>query len=332
MKPNPLADLSNLPGGKRRWFCRRKRRWLKPLAVVLLLLLTGAVALFAAVQLYQAQLDRDLAKLAELPAEERRITTLVLGVDTREADSGRSDTIMLVSFDPVSGETGVLSIPRDTRVKINERRYDKINVAYPLGGPELVRQTVEELLGIKVDHYIIIDFPAFERIVDALGGVVLEVSKPMYYQDRAQNLVIDIKEGLHQLNGAEALGYVRYRNDRLGDISLVDPVNGIYDGRVQRQLAFVQALVAQALKPQNWLRAPFLVKQLTEALESDLSSSQLADLILLAKKVNADNLTTRVLPGRAARINGASYWIADEPEMKKVVRELVMGEDESANM
>ena len=153
--------------------------------------------------------------------------------------SGRTDTIMLVGFNPRTGDAGVLSIPRDTRVEIPGRPgFHRINVAYALGGPRLLMRTVEELLGVDVHHYVTINFSGFERFIDALGGVEVEIQRPMRYDDFAQGLHIDLPAGRQVLNGRQALHYVRYRADGLGDVSLVDPAREVYDGRVRRQLEF----------------------------------------------------------------------------------------------
>src|SRR5690606_29379418 len=125
------------------------------------------------------------------------------------------------SVDRRTGSIAALAIPRDTRARIPGRAgFDRINVAHAIGGPTLAVQAVESLLGIAIDHYVRVDFAGFEALIDALGGVVIDVEKRMYYEDHAQGLVIDLQPGLQLLDGAKALQYVRYRSDGYGDVTL----------------------------------------------------------------------------------------------------------------
>ncbi|MDY4696666.1 MAG: LCP family protein, partial [Selenomonas montiformis] len=113
----------------------------------------------------------------------RIVHVMILGVDRRADDAGRSDTMMIASLDPDKETASLLSVPRDTRVKIDGHGYEKINHAYAYGGHELSQKAVEQLLGEKIDHYILIDTRSFARIIDAMGGVDIQVEKRMYYED-----------------------------------------------------------------------------------------------------------------------------------------------------
>ena len=103
-----------------------------------------------------------------------------MGVDVREDDVGRSDTLMVATVDPHTDQTTLLSIPRDTRVRIYGYGFDKINAAYAYGGEPLTEKTVENLLGIDIDHYVMINVRSFVKIIDAIGGVDIYVPKRMY--------------------------------------------------------------------------------------------------------------------------------------------------------
>src|SRR5690606_32000284 len=119
------------------------------------------------------------------PQAAGRINVLVVG----------TDTIMLASFDPRTGDAGVLSTPRDTRVEVPGRGFQRINAAYAVGGPELLRRTVEQLLGVPVHYYVALNFTSFERFIDALGGIEVDIPRPMKYDDYAQGLHIDLPAG-----------------------------------------------------------------------------------------------------------------------------------------
>ena len=137
-----------------------------------------------------------------------KVNILVLGVDERSDDIGRSDTLFLLTVDTDSGQVAMLSIPRDTRIKMPGRGYDKINHAYAEGGVKQTRQAVENLLGVTVDYYIKMNFAGFYKVVDAVGGVDIDVDKRMYYSDPWDDnggLVIDFRPGLQHMDGKTAI-------------------------------------------------------------------------------------------------------------------------------
>ena len=171
----------------------------------LILLIVAAIA--AASYLVYAYMNGDpmfgtLAKtMDDLPRNERlgsKRNIVVLGVDGREKDDdpGRSDTLFVVMFDPKSKNVSLLSIPRDTRVRIPGHGWDKINHAYAFGGHKLTQQTTEELLGIQVNNYVMVDFSGFESLVDAIGGIDIDVEKDMYYYDDWDDFDYAQKENL----------------------------------------------------------------------------------------------------------------------------------------
>jgi len=162
---------------------------------------------------------RDVNAFADLPENELGYV-LLMGVDRRDGDVGRSDTLMLAAVDEEHGRAALLSIPRDTRIEVGSYGYDKINHAYAFGGHEMTLASVSALVGVPITHYIMVDTSSFERIVDAVGGVDIDVEKRMYYEDPWDDgggLVIDLQAGEQHMNGAQAIQYVRYR-DGAGDM------------------------------------------------------------------------------------------------------------------
>ncbi len=200
---------------------------------------------------------------------------------------GLADAILLVRLDPGKREAIALSIPRDTWVLLPGHGWHKVNAASPLGGPPLMREAVEGLLGLRVDRYLVVSTEALKAFVDALGGVKVCVEKPMRYEDRAAGLSIDLKPGCQVLRGEEAEGYLRFRQDALGDI-----------GRVQRQQAFLHALRAQVLSPLGLLRLPRAVAAALAHTETDLTLEEKGRLLrfLLARP----QFKSLLLPG--------SFW------------------------
>lgn len=286
------------------------------------LTLLACLAFAAGLLIYRRSLVLGTQELARLAGADGHINILLIGDDERKNDPGRADTLMLASFEPVGGQAAVLSIPRDTRVRIPGRRgYHKINEAVALGGPDLAARTVADFLDLHIDYYVKVNFQAFERVIDALGGVEIDVEKPMRYVDHWQNLKIDLKPGRQVLDGNQALQYVRYRADQLGDVALVVPGKDIYDGRVQRQLKFVRAVANKVLTPAVLLRLPHLVPQVRGLVETNIPTQTMVDLAVALRRVEPENVATALVPGDGETIGGVSYWVADPAKtMAEVAR------------
>ncbi len=255
----------------------------------------------------------------------QRIHILFLGIDDKGDTTSRTDTIILAALDPNTGGAGLISIPRDTRVYIQEKdRWDRINAVHAYGGPALTMKTVAEFLDIDIDYYIETDFVGFSKIIDTLGGIEIDVEKDMNYTDTAQNLFIDIKAGTRVLDGKNALDYVRYR-DYLGDIALVNPQYEVYGGRVQRQRKFVMALIDEILQPSTILKLPRLLGQLWSAVDTNLPWSLALKLAFAADRFTSGDIVTGVLPGQSELLHGAWYWIPDDVGKKQVVDWVIHG-------
>ncbi|MGN8833024.1 LytR family transcriptional regulator [Selenomonas sp. WCA-380-WT-3B 3/] len=242
----------------------------------------------------------------------RIVHVMILGVDRRADDAGRSDTMMIASLDPDKETASLLSVPRDTRVKIDGHGYEKINHAYAYGGHELSQKAVEQLLGEKIDHYILIDTRSFARIIDAMGGVDIQVEKRMYYEDPWDDnggLVIDLYPGKQHMDGAKAIQYVRYR-DGEGDI-----------GRIGRQQKFVKACLNQLISPEMLPKLPNLVEEIRSVLETDMSLPELLQYAHLLKSVHDHGLTAQMVPGQPGYLKDVSYWIPDITDLRKMVME-----------
>lgn len=220
----------------------------------------------------------------------------------------RSDTIILAFVNTKLGEVLLLSVPRDSRLPIPGVGYDKANHAYARGGIELLKKTLEGSLGIEIPYFVEVNYEAFEKVVDALGGVEVEVEKPMYYVDRAQGLFINLKPGKQVLNGEKALQYVRFRHDPLGDI-----------GRIKRQQAFLQALIAKAQDPSTLAHLPALFESLKQALHTNIPLENILQLALWFKGLEEKAVTMDILPGEPVYLNGLSFW---EPQLD-VAREKI---------
>jgi len=233
---------------------------------------------------------------------------LLIGVDARKANEpSRSDTIILVFFDAAGKRVDLLSIPRDTYVRIPGYGLDKINAAHALGGPQLLMDTINSFLGTRVTKYVEVDFEGFESIVDLLGGVDIEVEKRMYYPEEGINL----KPGFQHLNGRDALAYVRFRNDPEGDIA-----------RIGRQQKFLKAMLDQVLRLGTLPKIPKLVSEVSKYVRTNLSTMEMLGLALFLKDMNSSTIVSHMVPGEGKYIKGISYWVPDQEKLKAVLAEI----------
>ena len=219
-------DINKLPSLKEQTHHFRRGRVAILLTVVIFLVAGVIYALLGG--------SSSTNRLANIFFMKEKINILVLGVDARDDDVGRSDTTFVVTIDTIARRITMLSIPRDSRVKIDGHGWDKINHAYAYGGSKLSKSVVEKLLGIPIEYTVVMNFQGFVRMIDALGGVTIAVDKRMYYSDPYDDdrgLYIDLHPGVQKLNGKAAIEYVRYRDEE-GDI-----------GRVARQQKFLTALL-----------------------------------------------------------------------------------------
>ncbi len=232
---------------------------------------------------------------------------LLLGLDSRDPGM-RSDTVMIMTLNRRNGEITIFSIPRDMRVQIPGHGSDKINHAHAYGGVALTREVVENFLDIKIDYYMTTDFVGFENIVDLLGGIEFDVEKRMYYH--ASDVHIDLQPGLQLLDGDKALQYARWRSDTQADL-----------GRVQRQQKLLGALLQEIITFKNILKFPRLMPEIAENMKTDLELNQAILLANKLKSVDFEQINTFTLPGRGEKINGVSYLIPQEEEIRSLVDE-----------
>lgn len=264
--------------------------------------------------------------LSELPgslaaATLTRTNVLLLGSDVgytgrrRDAEAPvRSDTLILVSLDPATGQINLLSIPRDTRVEIPGRPgFDKINAAFAYGGAELARQTVSHFLDVPIDRYVRLKIDGLMQIVDVLGGIEIDVEKNMRYRDRAGGLKISLKKGRQLLDGQQAQEYVRFRHDENGDI-----------GRVQRQQAFIKAVTARLLEPATLLKLPAIVEVIQQNAETDLSTHEILRIAAWAKGLQPEAVHAEMVPGTfSGNKFQISYWLPDLEATRHLARRML---------
>lgn len=229
-----------------------------------------------------------------------RVTLLIMGLDYRDWAAGegppRTDTMILLTIDPLSKTAGMVNIPRDLWVAIPGFNYGKINTAYQLGeayklpggGPELAMKTVEQLIGVPINYYAQIDFNAFIKFIDEIGGIKLDIKEPIKVDLLGDNTQKKLKPGIQVLNGQIALAYARARYTENGDFD-----------RARRQQDVVMAIRNQMLRfdnlPRMIAKAPVLYEELSKGVRTNMSLDQVIRLAWFAKDIPEENIKRAII-------------------------------------
>jgi LCP family protein required for cell wall assembly len=233
------------------------------------------------------------------------VTVLLMGLDQRDLEAGeadaRTDTMMLVTLDPVSGTAGILSIPRDLWVEIPGFEHNRINTAYSLGesfdypadglhpggGPGLAMRTVENLLGVQIQYYAVIEFGAFQDMIDEIGGIDVLVLEPMEMAVIGRyTLTLEAKP--YHFDGHQALAYARARGTSGGDFD-----------RSRRQQQVLMAIRDRVLDLGNLPtligRVPAIYQDIAEGIHTNLSLDQMISLGVMALQIDPADITRGVI-------------------------------------
>ena len=292
------------------------------LILVVVFILSGMVGAFFANALVDNKPDYNEDDKKGMLVANDKATVMIMGVDERADDVGRSDTLMIATLDPDKNQAALLSVPRDTRVKIKGHGFDKINAAYAYGGRKLTQETIESLLNTHIDHYIKINVHGFTKIIDALGGIDIDVEKRMYYEDPWDDdggLYIDLQPAMQHMDGKTAITYVRYRDEE-GDI-----------GRIGRQQKFMKAVMEKVTSPSIIPQLPSVIKEVLSSVKTDLSFRQLLEFAGSLKESQKNGLKTEMVPGRPLYIEGISYWIPDITKLRSTIAD-TLGITMNSNM
>lgn len=290
-----------------------KNKWKKVLIATGLFFVTIAVMAAG----FYFGLNKQNSPAAVHTDSHKKVTILLLGINQRKNDIGRSNVTCVVTIDPDTKKISMLWVPRDSRVKIPGHEWNKIGHAYAYGGPKLSEQTVSELLGIPIDYYVAVNMDGFKKVIDALGGVDINVDKRMYYYDPYDegevdnDGLIDLQPGQQHMDGNTALQYVRFRHDEMGDI-----------GRIERQQKFAKALLADVVSPSIIMKLPGAIKEASAVFNTDMPLSEMLSLSTVLSDAYKQGLNTAEVAGRPVYIDGISYWIPDIVAMRRQIAEI----------
>lgn len=233
------------------------------------------------------------------------VNFLLLGVDSGNYDgtenNQRSDTMMLIRYIPKEDKVYILSIPRDTKVKIKGKEQ-KINAAHALGGPKMAINSVEELIGVDINYYASLNYEGFKKCVDAVGGVDVVVPQNMHY--KASDIQINFKKGENvHLNGDDAEKFIRWRKNNDGTGYALGDV-----GRAETQQVFMVKFFEKLKSAEGLTKLPTLLDTVTDYAKTNLDLSSIMNYGSEVMDVNSSNIEKNILPGEAFYDKDVKTW------------------------
>lgn len=254
------------------------------------------------------------------------LQVLVMGEST-----GMSDTIIVCSYNPKTGNASMLSIPRDTYVENGNYKYsaqNKINYLYNGGkNPEKTLEAVNEITGLNIKYYVLVDTAALRKLVDLIGGVEFDVPNDMDYDDYTQDLHIHLKKGLQTLTGEQAEGVARFRHNNDGSSYSYEYGNEDY-GRMRTQRSLIVAVAKQTIKLKNVKEIGNMINIMKEDIKTNMDISSLIDYVPYAVNMDFDAIQTAQLPGESQLKYGGWFFFHDEEETLEIVDELFNEKEE----
>jgi len=319
----------------------KTKKLLMATIIVLVILIVSMIVIFAAVSYFsrsgrrvshagQEELMTESSESEELTESDddfivndlpSKTVFAIYGVDKGEA---LSDVIIVASFDKIKNTINTISIPRDTYVEMSENNRKelkekgrnvpsggmKINAVHSFAGKygnEYLSRQLEEMLGIHIDYYFEVNLEAFNKIVDTVGGIEIDVPTNMYYRDPTQNLYINIKKGPQVMDGETAQGFVRFRQYFTGDIQ-----------RIEMQKLFLQALMRKITNTETFLsNLPELVEIFIENTETNMTIRDAVEYAPYIKNISLEKLTMETLPG-----DGNTPYNIDKAKTRTLVNKL----------
>jgi LCP family protein required for cell wall assembly len=328
--------LGETPGStptRRRYRPRRLGRWLVIVPLLLLLLVgvwvgTSYLSFRGGIEEANARVPESVA--AQLTDQDGLLTStpttiLVMGTDGSKrggrGDDRRSDSLMLIRTDPRKHRLAFLSIPRDLRVDVPGYGSEKINSAFQFGGPTLTLKTVKALTGLDVNHVVFVDFDRFEELIDSVGGIEVEVAKPIVSNsfDCPLDTSAECREwsgwrfakGTHEMDGRRALVYSRIREN------LLDPSETDFT-RARRQQQVIQATADKITSFGTALKLPFIGDDIVAPLATDLSAGQVLQLGWVYFRSNPGDALHCRLGGEPATVDGESVIVGSEDNLATI--------------
>ena len=238
-----------------------------------------------------------------------KLNLLILGY---QSDEMTTDTVIAAHLDVNRRTATLVSIPRDTWTSVPKAGFTKINAAYAYGGAHATARVVSKLLGgVPIDAIVALQPEGASAIVNAMGGLDVDVNENMDYDDQNGGLHIHLRQGKQHLNGDQVAGYVRFRHDAASDF-----------GRVKRQQQVLKGMIDQLSRPKDWAKLPAILKLARKSIDTTLSDRQLLSLLTIYRNVPDENVRSFTLPAKAGWVGDASVVFAD-PRWTKLIGALL---------
>lgn len=248
------------------------------------------------------------------PQEDEPVNILVAGVDVASNNSlelgmknniKKANAIVLLHYEPKNKILKIISIPRDTMIKLNEKRQ-KINISNSVNGPKYLTDNIEELTNIKINYYVQLDYNAFRSVINALGGVDVNIDKTMKYDDNVQNLHINFPKGVTHLNGEKAEEYFRWvKNNSDKDVEGDDLV------RIKNQQVLIGAVINKFNRFSTAFRYPAIISSISKHLETNMTPNQILKYARTFSNLKSENISLTTAKGLKVTIEDEKYFLLD---------------------
>ncbi|MBE0417982.1 MAG: LCP family protein [Coriobacteriia bacterium] len=300
---------------------RAKRVFFGTLIAIGIVLLVGVAWAYAFLRGIEGRMqetvkaDESVGQALTAKGADEPFNLLLLGSDARlEERAARADTIIVARIDPAEKRVWMISVPRDARVEIPGRGVNKINAATALGGPALMIDTVEEYLGLPIHHYMEVDFSGFQGIVDAMGGIYIDVDVEIDDSKAASHSpgrrASYIAPGYQLLDGEHALTYVRSRDFPDSDFT-----------RMRHQQNFFKSLAQQSMRWDKLLKLPRMASEFSKFVVTDMGVGQVVNLAQAFKGMDTESIQTATLLGEWR----SPYVVVDEEMKEFLVDQMLAG-------
>ncbi|MEN8433453.1 LCP family protein [Clostridium septicum] len=337
---NPVArkkSLKNEHLRKKKMRIQQKRRKIKRsimafIILLLILVIGGGIYIYS----FLAGLNNNTTLSKPLtPGWNEPVNILIVGMDIGDTENlenkagRRTDSIMVLNYNPSTKKVHLVSVPRDTMIEVDAyvddgqyQRYWKINAAYTLGGEEELIKHIQNLLDVKINYMVEIDYKAFRNLVDAVGGVDMYIDQDMFYDDDVQNLHIRFNAGENvHLDGQKAEEFFRWRKNNDG----TGLINGDID-RIKNQQKFISKLVEKCLTPSIIFKVPDILKSISDNVDTNLTANRMLSLGLSILRLKPEDIIMTSLKGEFQEIYRQDYLIVDKKDNIELINSLSSSE------
>ena len=253
----------------------------------------------------------------------KTINVLLLGI-SGDLNSKLTDTIMVCSYNPKTQRASILSIPRDTYIGKNKnsvKANDKLNTVYSKSGIDTCMEKVEQITGIELDYYAVVNTKALIKIVDIIGGVNFDVPIKMDYDDPTQNLHIHLNKGMQKIDGEKAEQLLRFRHNNNGSTYSQEYGDNDY-GRMKTQREFIKETMKQTLQLKNITKAKKIISAVFENVNTNVEEGLIKQYLPYAIEFNTDSILMEQLPGESTKYNDVWVYEYNKKETTSLVKEI----------